>query len=65
LNNREATGKFSKWAIELSLHDITYKPRITIKAQASSYFIAEWIDTQAPPKERKLEYWTINFDGSL
>jgi hypothetical protein len=50
LNNREATGKISKWAIELSMHDIIYKPRIAIKAQALSDFIAEWTETQAPPK---------------
>jgi hypothetical protein len=65
LNNREAIGKIAKWAIELSMHDIVYKPRIAIKAQALSDFIAEWTETQAPRKERELEYWTINFDGSL
>jgi hypothetical protein len=65
LNTKEATGKIAKWVIELSMHDIVYKPRIAIKAQALSDFIAEWRETQAPPKERKLEYWTINFDGSL
>jgi hypothetical protein len=36
-----------------------------IKAQALSDFMAEWIETQTPPKEREIEYWTINFDGSL
>jgi hypothetical protein len=56
LNNREATGKIAKWAIELSMHDIVCKPRTAIKAQALSDFIADWIDTQAPPKERELEY---------
>jgi hypothetical protein len=65
LNNREATGKIAKWAIELSMHDIVYKPSTTIKAQALSNFIAEWTETQVPPKERELEYWTINFNGSL
>jgi hypothetical protein len=65
LNNREATRKIAKWSIELSMHDIVYKPRIAIKAQALSDFIVEWTKTQAPPKERELEYWTINFDGSL
>jgi hypothetical protein len=56
LNSREATGKIVKWAIGLSMHDIIYKPRTTIKAQALSDFIAEWTETQAPPKERELEY---------
>jgi hypothetical protein len=41
LNNREATGKIAKWAIELSMHDIIYKPRTSIKAQALIDFIVE------------------------
>jgi hypothetical protein len=65
LNNREATRKIAKWAIELSMYDIVYKPRTAIKAQALSNFMAEWTEMQTPPKERGLEYWTINFDGSL
>jgi ribonuclease HI len=65
LNNRETIRKIAKWAIELSMYDIVYKPRIAIKAQALSDFVAEWIETQKPPRERELEYWTINFDGSL
>jgi hypothetical protein len=32
LNNRDATEKIAKWAIELSMYDIVYKPRTTIKA---------------------------------
>jgi hypothetical protein len=45
LNNREATRKIAKWAIELSTYDIVYKPRIAIKAQALSDFVTEWIET--------------------
>jgi ribonuclease HI len=47
------------------MYDIIYKPRTTIKAQALRDFMVEWTETQTPPKERELEYWTINFDGSL
>jgi hypothetical protein len=65
LNNTGATGKIAKWAIELSIYDIVYKPRAAIKAQALSDFMVEWIETQTTPKERELEYWTINFDGFL
>jgi hypothetical protein len=61
----EATGKIAKWAIELSMYDIVYKPRIIIKAQALCDFVIEWTETQTPPRERGLEYWTFNFDGSL
>jgi lantibiotic modifying enzyme len=48
----EATKKIARWAMEFSMHHIVYKPRIAIKAQALSDFIAEWIETQTPPKER-------------
>jgi hypothetical protein len=65
LNNREATRKITKWTIELSIYDIVSKPRIAIKAQALSDFMAEWTETQTPLKEREMECWTINFDGSL
>jgi hypothetical protein len=65
LNNREIIGKITKWAIELSMYDIVYKPRTTIKAQVLSDFVAEWTKIQILPKERELEYCTINFDGSL
>jgi hypothetical protein len=65
LNNRKATRKIAKWVIELSMYDIIYKPRTTIKDRALSDFMVEWTKTQTPPKERELEYWTINFDGSL
>jgi hypothetical protein len=54
LNNREAAGKIAKWAFELSMYDNVYNLRTTI--YALSDFMAEWIETQTPPKERKLEY---------
>jgi hypothetical protein len=56
LNNKEATRKIAKWEIELSMYDIVYKPRTTIKAQALSDFVAKWTETQTPPRERELEY---------
>jgi hypothetical protein len=56
LYNREATRKIAKWVIELSMYDIVYKPMVAIKAQALSNFVAEWAETQTPPRERELEY---------
>jgi hypothetical protein len=64
LNNREATGKIAKWAIELSMYDIIYKPRIAMKAQALSDFMAEWTETQTPPREREMDIGpSILMDG--
>jgi hypothetical protein len=40
------TGKIDKWAIALSMYDIVYKPRTTIKTQALSDFVAEWTETK-------------------
>jgi hypothetical protein len=45
LNNREAIGKFAKWAIHLSMYDIVNKRRTAIKAQALRNFVADWIET--------------------
>jgi ethanolamine utilization protein EutP (predicted NTPase) len=56
LNNRMAIGKIAKWAIELSMYDIVYKPRTAIKAQALRDFVVEWTEIQTAPKERELEY---------
>jgi hypothetical protein len=47
------------------MYDIVYKPRTSIKALALSDFVAEWTEIQTPPNERELEYWTINFYGSV
>jgi hypothetical protein len=47
------------------MYDIVFKTRTTIKAQALSDFIAEWTETQLPQLKGELEYWNINFDGSL
>jgi hypothetical protein len=65
LKNREGTRKIAKRVIEWSIYDIVNKPRTTTKAQVLSDFVVEWTEIQAPPKERELEYGTINFDGSL
>jgi hypothetical protein len=65
MNNREVIGKIAKWAFELSMYDIAYKPSTVVKALALSVFMTKWTEIQTPPKERELEYWTIDFDGNL
>ena len=46
IQNREATGRVAKWAIELVPHGLKYVPRTTIKSQALVDFINDWTDLQ-------------------
>ncbi|XP_066392670.1 uncharacterized protein [Miscanthus floridulus] len=65
VRNRDAIGRFSKWALELMGHDIRYIPCTTIKSQALMDFIAEWMEAQLPTPDVTHEYWTMYFDGSV
>ena len=44
IQNREATGRVAKWAIEHEPHALKYMPRTTIKSQALVDFINEWTE---------------------
>ena len=48
IRNCDATGRISKWALELMGHDIRYTPRTAIKSQALADFVAEWMEVQLP-----------------
>nr|XP_027063058.1 uncharacterized protein LOC113689487 [Coffea arabica] len=41
LTRPEASGRLTKWAIELGEYDLSYEPRTAIKAQALANFLAE------------------------
>jgi hypothetical protein len=57
LRNQDATGRISKWAVELSA--------LTIKSQALVDFMAEWRENQLPTPTMRPEHWVMYFDGSL
>jgi hypothetical protein len=42
LRNQDATGRISKWAVELGALTIDFKPRTAIKSQALVDFMVEW-----------------------
>lgn len=67
-----------KWSIELAKFGLQFTPRHVIKSQALANFVVEW--TLVPCLEEEaiqgsintgdrepwmLEYWTMNFSGSL
>jgi ribonuclease HI len=64
LYNQDATGRISKWAVELGALSIDFKPRTTIKSQALVGF-TKWRENQIPTPVDKLEHWTMYFNGSL
>jgi len=65
IQSREATGRITKWSVELRSETLTYAPRKAIKSQALVDFIMEWTDSQLPPAQVQAELWTMYFDGSL
>jgi hypothetical protein len=44
LHNRDATGRISKWAIELGALNIDFTLRKAIKSQALADFVIEWTE---------------------
>jgi hypothetical protein len=53
ISNKDANGRFVKWAMELCPYFLEFQSRTTIKSQALVDFIVEWIDmsthvTQGP-----------------
>ena len=49
IRSQDATGRTTKWALELMDQGITYAPRTAIKSQVLADFIAEWTEVQRPP----------------
>jgi ribonuclease HI len=62
---REASGRITKWAVEIMGEAISFAPRKAIKSQVLADFVAEWVDTQLPTVPIQPELWTMFFDGSL
>ena len=56
IQKRDATGRISKWALELMGQGISYVPRTAIKCQVLADFIAEWTEIQMPPAAIDQEY---------
>jgi ribonuclease HI len=65
LRNQDATGRISKWAVELGALNMDFKPHTTIKSQALVDFMAEWRENQLPTPTACPEHWVMYFDGSL
>jgi ribonuclease HI len=65
LHNQDATGRISKWVVELGALSINFKPHTAIKSQVLFDFMAKWRENQILTPADKREHWTMYFDGSL
>jgi hypothetical protein len=65
LRNQDATGRISKWAVELDALTIDFRPRTAIKSHVLVDFMAEWRENQLPTPTVQPEHWVMYFDGSL
>ena len=65
IQNQDAIGRITKWALKLMGQGILYAPRTAIKSQALANFVAEWTEIQMPPAAVNQEYWTMYFNGLL
>jgi hypothetical protein len=45
VRNLDASGRISKWSVELMGESLTYALRKAIKSQISADFVAEWTDS--------------------
>jgi hypothetical protein len=65
IQNPEAEGRITKWALELMGQNITYTSRSAIMSQVLADFVTEWTEIQTPPASIEHETWTMYFDGSV
>ncbi|XP_027178202.1 uncharacterized protein LOC113777367 [Coffea eugenioides] len=70
LTKPEFSGRMTKWAVELAEHDLSYRPRTAIKAQALADFLAEGASltpaelVPTPPDTPEGEPWVLFVDGA-
>ncbi|XP_027069631.1 uncharacterized protein [Coffea arabica] len=66
----DASGRLTKWAVELGEYDLSYEPRTAIKAQGLADFLAELTFTEGRESTSAIaevstpHLWTLYVDGS-
>ena len=56
IQNQDAMGRITKWALELMGQGISYASWTAIKSQVLADFITEWTEVQIPPAVVDQEY---------
>ncbi|KAK8954417.1 hypothetical protein KSP39_PZI002217 [Platanthera zijinensis] len=60
----EHSGRLAKWSIELSEFDISFVPRLSIKAQVVADFLADYIVEVGAEEPRPQGAWKMMVDGA-
>ncbi|KAK8918318.1 hypothetical protein KSP39_PZI022139 [Platanthera zijinensis] len=60
----EHSGRLAKWSVELSEFDISFVPRLSIKAQAMADFLADYVVEVAEAKLPHPVPWRVMVDGA-
>ena len=63
IQNREATGRVAKWAIELGSHGLKYVPRTVIKYQAMVDFINDWTECRCQKRNQTTQIGRFTLMG--
>ncbi|GKB39454.1 reverse transcriptase domain-containing protein [Tanacetum coccineum] len=67
MSRPDVAGRLQKWSIMLGEHNITYRPRTSVKGQILADFLVEKPEeasTDTSEKEAPQEPWTLFTDGS-
>nr|GEV09585.1 reverse transcriptase domain-containing protein [Tanacetum cinerariifolium] len=67
MSRPDVAGRLQKWSIMLGEHNITYRPRTSVKGQILAYFLIEMpgdVSQAVPAAETQEEPWTLFTDGS-
>ena len=63
MSSHETAGQMALWVIELSKFDVQYRPRMAIKGQVITGFIAEFTHTEGQGAGENPQ-WSIHMDRS-
>nr|GEX54962.1 putative reverse transcriptase domain, ribonuclease H-like domain protein [Tanacetum cinerariifolium] len=67
MSRPDVAGRLQKWSVMLGEHNITYRPRTSVKGQILADFLTKIPDENppaAPVAETQQEPWTLFTDGS-
>ncbi|KAK8936229.1 hypothetical protein KSP39_PZI012928 [Platanthera zijinensis] len=60
----EHMGRLAKWSVELSEFDVSFVPRLSIKAQAMTDFLADYVIEVAEGELTRPVPWKVMVDGA-